>query len=73
VDLDLREEKAPVGIVENLLVDSLALETVRLRRARRLEAEYITAEPLPMPIHGRTSGVPILETTNRWRFVHQAF
>jgi hypothetical protein len=46
----LREEKTPVGTVEALLVESLALEMVRLRRARRLEAEYITSELNP-PVH----------------------
>jgi len=48
---DLRQEKTPVGIQETLLVDSIALDIVRLRRARRLEAEYITAVLNP-PIHG---------------------
>lgn len=38
----LREEKAPVGMVETLLVESIALDMTRLRRARRLEAEYLT-------------------------------
>ena len=48
---DLKEEKDPVGVVEMLLVESAALDMVRLRRARRLEAEYITSELNP-PIHG---------------------
>src|SRR5438477_365413 len=46
----LRAEKVPVGTLETLLVDSLALEMIRLGRARRLEAEYITAvlhPPIP--------------------------
>jgi hypothetical protein len=37
--------------VGNLLVESVALEMIRLRRARRLEAEFITGELNP-PIHG---------------------
>jgi hypothetical protein len=48
---NLREEKIPVGMVETLLVEAIALDLVRLRRARRLEAEYITSELNP-PIHG---------------------
>ncbi len=48
---DLKEEKDPVGVVEMLLVESAALDMVRWRRARRLEAEYITSELNP-PIHG---------------------
>jgi|SRR5450755_1417055 len=44
---NLREEKAPVGIVETLLVESIALDMIRLSRARRLEAEYITSELNP--------------------------
>jgi hypothetical protein len=40
---NLRREKAPVGTLETALVESLALEIARLPRARRLEAEYITA------------------------------
>jgi len=47
---NLRAEKAPVGIVETQHVESIALDIVRLRRARRLEAEYITGELNP-PIH----------------------
>ncbi|GEM_PF-2099758 len=47
---DFREEKAPVGIVETMHVESIALDMIRLRRARRLEAEYITSELNP-PIH----------------------
>src|SRR6266852_8901401 len=48
---DLKEEKDPVGVVDMLLVESAALDMVRWRRARRLEAEYITSELNP-PIHG---------------------
>lgn len=44
---DLREEKAPVGMLETLLVESVALDMLRLRRARRLEAEFITSEINP--------------------------
>lgn len=40
---DLISEKAPVGVVEIFLVRSIALDMVRWPRARRLEAEYITA------------------------------
>jgi hypothetical protein len=47
---NLRQERAPVGPFEELLVESIALEIVRLARARRFEAEYITAELNP-PIH----------------------
>jgi hypothetical protein len=43
----LRLEKAPVGMVESVLVESVALDMMRLRRARRLEAEYITGELNP--------------------------
>jgi hypothetical protein len=48
---NLREEKIPVGTVETQLIKAIALDMVRLRRARRLEAEYITGELNP-PIHG---------------------
>jgi hypothetical protein len=47
---DLNREKDPQGPVETFLVESAALDMVRLRRARRLEAEYIT-EALNPPIH----------------------
>ena len=47
---NLREEKTPVGTVEAVFVESVALDIVRLRRARRFEAEYITDELNP-PIH----------------------
>ncbi len=46
----LREERAPVGTMETLIVDSLALEIIRLERSRLLEARQITAELNP-PIH----------------------
>jgi hypothetical protein len=39
---DLVKETNPVGTIEMFLVESAALEMVRLRRARRLEGEYIT-------------------------------
>ncbi len=39
---DLTQEKDPQGPVETFLVEFAALDMVRLRRARRLEAEYIT-------------------------------
>jgi hypothetical protein len=44
---DLKEEKAPVGAVEMLLVESASLDMVRWQRARRLEAEFITGELYP--------------------------
>jgi hypothetical protein len=48
---DLMQEKNPVGVIEVFLVKSAALDMVRLLRARRLEAEYITGELNP-PIRG---------------------
>ena len=39
---ELQHELLPVGLVEEFLVNSIALEMVRLERARRLEAEFIT-------------------------------
>jgi len=39
---ELYEDMKPVGPREQFLVESAALEMIRLRRARRLEAEYIT-------------------------------
>ncbi len=44
---NLREEKVPVGIVETHYVESIVLDMIKLRRARRLEAEYITSELNP--------------------------
>jgi hypothetical protein len=38
---DLEKETNPVGTIEKFLVESAALEMVRLRRARRLEAQHI--------------------------------
>lgn len=49
---ELKREINPVGIVENQLVEALALDMVRWARARRLEAEYIT-EILNPPKHER--------------------
>ena len=40
---DLTQEKHPVGALEGFLVESAALDLTRLRRVRRLEAEYITS------------------------------
>jgi len=40
---DLKQEKDPVGAMEVFLVESAALDMTRWRRARHLEAEYITA------------------------------
>jgi hypothetical protein len=51
---DLTKEKDPQGPEETFHVESAALDMVRLRRARRLEAEYIT-EQLNPPI--REAGV----------------
>jgi hypothetical protein len=39
---DLVKETNPVGTIEKFLVESIALEMVKSRRARRLEGEYIT-------------------------------
>ncbi len=47
---DVKREKNPVGVVEESLVESIALDIIRLRRARRLEAEYIT-EVLNPSVH----------------------
>jgi hypothetical protein len=47
---DLTKEKNPVGPVEIFLVESATLEIIRSRRARRLEAEFITAALNP-PIY----------------------
>jgi hypothetical protein len=47
--LDLTREKDPQGPLETFLVESAALDLIRLRRARRLEAEYIT-EVLHPPV-----------------------
>ena len=38
---DLEKETNPVGAIETFLVESVALEMIRLRRARRLEAQHI--------------------------------
>jgi hypothetical protein len=40
---DLKQEKNPVGVLEKSLVESMALDIIRGRRARRLEGEYITS------------------------------
>jgi len=48
---DLIPELNPVGVREMFLVESMALNMVKSKRARRLEAEYITSELNP-PIHG---------------------
>ncbi|MGO9576252.1 MAG: hypothetical protein ACLPTQ_18220, partial [Terriglobales bacterium] len=57
---DLRKEKAPVGVVETLLVESVALDMIRLRRARRLEAEYIIGELNPPTIQAFLFDLPDL-------------
>jgi hypothetical protein len=38
---ELEQETNPVGTIESFLVESIAVELVRLRRARRLEAQHI--------------------------------
>ena len=38
---ELEQETNPVGTIETFLVESIAVEMVRLRRARRLEAQHI--------------------------------
>lgn len=47
---DLKREKNPVGILEIELVEAAAFDIVGWRRARLLEAEYITAVLNP-PVH----------------------
>jgi len=39
---NLIKEKTPVGPIEEFLITTIAIEIVRLQRARRLEAEFIT-------------------------------
>jgi hypothetical protein len=39
----LRSEKKPVGIIEEFFVESAAIDMARTRRARRMEAEFITS------------------------------
>lgn len=39
----LRAEKKPVGIIEEFLIRSAAMDMVRTRRARGMEAEFITS------------------------------
>jgi hypothetical protein len=56
----LREEKAPVGIVETSFVESIALEMIRMRRARRLEAEYITSALHPPTLQAGAFELPDL-------------
>jgi hypothetical protein len=62
---DLVKETNPVGTIEKFLVESAAVEMVRLRRARRLEGEYITDvlnpaiyEPSRPPFRPIDPGVP---------------
>jgi hypothetical protein len=38
---DLIEEKQPLGVIELCLVESIALDVIRIRRARQMEADYI--------------------------------
>jgi hypothetical protein len=47
----LAEEHGPVGDLEKFFVESIAFHMIRLRRARRLEAGYITGEIHP-PVNG---------------------
>ena len=44
---DLMREKNPVGVIETYRVKCMALDIIRLTRAQRLEAEYITAQLNP--------------------------
>jgi hypothetical protein len=46
----LVQELNPVGTLERFLIESIALDVTRLRRARRLEGEHITGELNP-PIY----------------------
>lgn len=39
----LRDQLRPVGLVEEFLVEAAAIEMTRVRRARLLEAEYVTS------------------------------
>src|ERR1700693_2381580 len=59
---DLKREKNPVGIVENFLLDSIALNMTRMRRVWRLEAEHITGELNP-PVHeaGKQPDISVFE------------
>ena len=47
----LAEEYRPVGHLEKFFVESIAFHMIRLERARRIEAEYITGEIHP-PVNG---------------------
>lgn len=47
----LAEEHRPVGHLEKFFVERIAFHMIRLERARRLEAEYITGEIHP-PVNG---------------------
>jgi hypothetical protein len=47
---NLTQEKNPVGPVEKFLVEAMALDMMRCRRARRIEAECITGELHPPTI-----------------------
>jgi hypothetical protein len=49
---DIKREKNPVGVIEQHLVESIGLHMMRLRRAARLEGEYIT-DVLNPPIRDR--------------------
>jgi hypothetical protein len=48
----LTESKRPIGDLENFFVQRIAFHMVRLQRAARLEAEYITGEIHP-PVKGQ--------------------
>lgn len=65
---DLINEKDPYGIVETFLVECAALDMIRLRRARRLEAEFITEalnppiyEPNPLENFGQFEVSPLVD------------
>jgi hypothetical protein len=38
---DLIEEKQPLGVIEMYMVEAIALDVIRVRRARRMEANFI--------------------------------
>jgi len=56
---NLKDQMKPVGVLETFLVESFALDMMRLRRARRLEEEHITSELNP-PENGVLFDLPVL-------------
>jgi hypothetical protein len=57
--VELSSELQPVGPIETFMVESAALDIVRSRRARHLEAEYITSV-----LHPPTFGAPLDDFKN---------